>query len=214
MYECRCRLSASLHTETRGRGSGSIATAVAKSYYRLAWKDVQIRSSGKIYMFICFERDVSDANSSNVWTTQKDFSTLFFMVMGVCRELLRFNVFQNCFFFSSLSDGKDFKRTNNFLCCGTKYFLLFSSICSKTDAGSLVLLFDIISQASQSAEIYESSPARCTVRSQWHRVVDRGVAASGEIKSYFTVLRLGVGYFINLNSTRMLIGWSTHHAIK
>lgn len=99
MYECRCRLSASLHTETRGRGSGSIATTVAKSYYRLAWKDVQIRSSGKIYMFICFERDVSDANSSNVWTTQKDFSTLFFMVIGVCRELLRFNVFQNCFFF-------------------------------------------------------------------------------------------------------------------
>lgn len=109
-------------------------------------------------MFIRIARYVSDANSSNVWTAHKDFSTLFFMVMGVCRELLRFNIFQNFFFFLSLSDGKDFKRTNN--------FLLFSSICSKTDAGSLVLLFDIISQFSQSAEIYESSPARCTVRSQ------------------------------------------------
>lgn len=99
MYECRCRLSASLDTETRGRGSGSRATTVAKSYYRLAWKDVQIRSSGKIYMFIRIARYVSDANSSNVWTTHKDFSTLFFMVMGVCRELLRFNIFQNFFFF-------------------------------------------------------------------------------------------------------------------
>lgn len=175
MYECRCRLSASLDAETRGRGSGSIAATVVKSYYRLAWKDVQIGSSGKIYTFICIARCVSDANSSNDYK-QEFFNIVFHgdgcLHRAVC-NLTSFRPF--------------FKRTNNFLCCCNKYFLLFSSICSQTDTDSLVLLFGIISQVSQSAEIYESSPAGGAVRSQWHRVVDRGVAASGEIKSYSAV---------------------------